>query len=173
MALQARCQHLKRRDSLMEKANHLIMILIAAVVLLTCAAASASELHDFTSDGCSLFPDGNRKDRALWCDCCLAHDIAYWQGGTKEERKHADEVLRDCVLERTGSKALSDMMYNGVRAGGHPAFLTWYRWGYGWKYGKGYAPLTEQEKQQVREKLNTYSIKHPSGYCREAHGDLK
>ncbi len=113
------------------------------------------------------------KDRALWCDCCLAHDIAYWQGGTKEDRKHADEVLRECVLRSTGSKALADMMYNGVRAGGHPAFLTWYRWGYGWKYGKAYAPLTKQERQQVREKLDAYYKKHPSGYCREAHGDMK
>ena len=155
----------------MTKNGYSAIIHLLAFTLLTCVSAFASDLQDFTSDGCSLFPDGNVKDRALWCDCCLAHDIAYWQGGTKEERKHADEMLRDCVLERTSSKALSDMMYNGVRAGGHPVFLTGYRWGYGWKYGKGYALLTEQENQQVREKLDTYYKMHPSGYCREAHGD--
>ena len=149
------------------------IIQILVFTLLACGSTFAAELHDFTSDGCSLFPDGNMKDRALWCDCCLTHDIAYWQGGTKEDRKHADEVLRDCVLQNTGSKAQADMMYNGVRAGGHPAFLTWYRWGYGWKYGKAYAPLTKQERQQVREKLDAYFKKHPSGYCREAHEDLK
>ncbi len=95
------------------------IILIIAVFLFTITSASAAELHDFTSDGCSLFPDGNFKDRALWCDCCLAHDISYWRGGAREDRRHADKTLRDCVLERTGSKALADLMYDGVRAGGH------------------------------------------------------
>ena len=171
MVLQAHCQYLKRGRSLMEKASYLIMI--CAVALLACGTACAEDLHDFTSDGCSLFPDGNVKDRALWCDCCLVHDIAYWQGGTKKDRKHADEILRECVLQATGSKALADMMYNGVRAGGHPAFHTWYRWGYGWKFGKAYAPLTKQEMQQVRKKLDAYYKKHPSGYCREAHGGEK
>ena len=149
------------------------IILTIAISLFTMASASAADLYDFTSDGCSLFPDGHLKDRALWCDCCLAHDISYWRGGTEEDRTHADEMLRDCVQERTGSKTLADLMYNGVRTGGHPAFLTWYRWGYGWKYGKSYAPLTEQENQQVRNKLEDYYAKHPSGYCRERHGSVK
>jgi hypothetical protein len=149
------------------------ILLIIALSLFAIAPASAADLHDFTSDGCSLFPDGNFKDRGLWCDCCLAHDISYWRGGTKEDRKHADETLRACVLERTGSKVLTDLIYDGVRAGGHPAFPTWYRWGYGWKYGKKYAPLTEQENQQVRAKLDAYYAKHPSGYCREKHGGAK
>lgn len=157
----------------MEKNAYLAIIQVLVFTLLVCGSTFASDLHEFTSDGCSLFPDGNMKDRALWCVCCLAHDIAYWQGGTKEDRKHADEVLRECVLESTGSKSLADMMNNGVRAGGHPAFLTWYRWGYGWKYGKAYAPLTKPQIQQVREKLDAYYKNHPAGYCREAHGGEK
>jgi len=157
----------------MRKASYSAIIQVLALILLVYGPTFAAELHDFTSDSCSLFPDGNVKDRARWCDCCLAHDITYWQGGTKKDRKRADEVLRKCVLERTGSRVLADMMYDGVRAGGHPAFPTWYRWGYGWKYGKAYAPLTEQEKRQVRNKLDAYYKKHPSGYCQEAHGDLK
>jgi len=90
-----------------------------------------------------------------------------------KDRKHADEMLRDCVLQRTDNKALAELMYDGVRAGGHPAFPTWYRWGYGWKYGKKYAPLTVQEDRQARRKLETYYVKHPSGYCREKHGGAK
>ncbi len=109
------------------------IILIIAISLFTTASASAADLDDFMSDGCSLFPDGDFKERAKWCDCCLAHDISYWRGGTKDDRKRADEKLRDCVFERTGNKALAKLMYDGVRAGGHPAFPTWYRWGYGWK----------------------------------------
>jgi hypothetical protein len=69
------------------------------------------------------------------------------------------------VQKRTKSKALATMMYEGVRGGGHPAFPTWYRWGYGWEYGRGYEPLTENEQLQVREKLKAYWEKHPAGYC--------
>ncbi len=139
---------------------------VLALVFAANAGASALAPGDFRSDGCSLFPDGSVKDRALWCDCCFAHDIAYWRGGTKEERKEADAKLRECVLERTRDKALAEVMYAGVRAGGHPVFPAWYRWGYGWKYGRGYRPLTQQEERQVRGKLDDYFQKHPSGYCR-------
>jgi hypothetical protein len=149
--------------------NHIRSCLLFAQLWTACTGVSASSLRDFRSDGCSLFPDGTIGDRALWCGCCLAHDIAYWQGGTKEERKQADETLRDCVLNRTGNKTLAVLMYDGIRVGGHPAFPMWYRWGYGWNYGRGYVPLNEQELQQVRERLDDYYRKHPAGYCREKH----
>jgi protein tyrosine phosphatase (PTP) superfamily phosphohydrolase (DUF442 family) len=129
--------------------------------------ALASGLRPFTSDGCSLFPDGTVKDRTRWCDCCLSHDVAYWQGGTAEERKKADEALRDCVLERTKDRGLAETMHVGVRAGGHPAFPAWYRWGYGWTYGRGYAALSNAEQQQVVDRLDEYRQKHPAGYCEE------
>jgi hypothetical protein len=150
-----------------------IVFLVLSLILLTHGQVSAARLSDFTSDGCSLFPDGTMKDRALWCDCCFAHDIAYWQGGTREERLAADRMLRECVYDRTHNKALADMVYDGVRTGGHPVFPTWYRWAYGWTYGRGYAPLREGEKKQIREKLNAYHAKHPDGYCREKHGETK
>ena len=91
------------------------------------------------------------------------------RAGPQEERKKADEALRDCVLDRTKDKALAETMYLGVRAGGHPAFPAWYRWAYGWSYGRGYKPLSDAEKQRVRERLDEYAQKHPTGYCGE-HG---
>lgn len=136
-------------------------------MLACCSAAGAADLKDFTSDGCSLFPDGTLADRGKWCECCLRHDIVYWHGGTEQERRMADEDLRTCVFERTGDKTLAETMYVGVRVGGHPAFPTWYRWGYGWKYGRGYKPLTGQEQQLVREKQADYVRTHPAGYCGE------
>ncbi len=136
---------------------------ILAVVLFANGGATASDLRDFASDGCSLFPEGDLGRPTLWCDCCLAHDIAYWQGGTEEQRRHADEALQACVLARTGSRTLADLMYQGVRVGGYPLFPTWYRWGYGWAYGKGYAPLTEDEQREVRAKLDAYyRTQHPA-----------
>jgi hypothetical protein len=139
-------------------------------MLACCTAVWATDLQDFTSDGCSLFPDGTIGDRAKWCECCFQHDIAYWRGGAEQERKTADEALRACVFERTGDEALAETMYLGVRAAGHPVFPTWYRWGYGWKFGRGYKPLTEQEQRQVREKQDDYARKRSAGYCGERSG---
>jgi hypothetical protein len=153
------------RSGILHRDTLLLAVLLAAAYLTGCESATASELSDFTSDGCSLFPDGTMRDRDKWCDCCLQHDIAYWRGGTEEERKRSDERLRDCVFERTGDKVLAAAMYMGVRAGGHPTFPTWYRWAYGWPYGRGYQPLTGEELQQVKEKLADYGKKHPAGYC--------
>lgn len=115
------------------------------------------KISPFRSDGCSLFPDGTIKDRNLWCDCCLEHDIAYWRGGTEEERIKADEALKSCVEKKTGSPELAQVMYQGVRLGGSPAFLTWYRWGYGWPYGRGYEPLTEAERKSIDKRLEEYN----------------
>lgn len=147
----------------------IVYTLLLAALASVCASAFASGLRDFTSDGCSLFPNGTIKDRTKWCDCCLQHDIAYWRGGTEAERKKADEALQDCVIDRTKDTALAETMYLGVRAGGHPAFPAWYRWAYGWDYGRGYKPLTEDEQKRVREKLDLYWRDHPDGYCGEKH----
>jgi hypothetical protein len=135
------------------------------LILCSSSAVSAGDLHPFTSDGCSLFPDGSIKNPGQWCDCCFHHDMAYWQGGSSEDRLRADEALRECVVERTGDGILAEVMYNGARTGGHPAFPTWYRWGYGWKYGRGYGPLTSGEQAAVAEKLDQYRRAHPGGYC--------
>lgn len=145
--------------------NRFLLAIILVCLPLLGGCATAPAINDFSSDGCSLFPDGTLKDRAFWCDCCFNHDIAYWRGGTEEERMAADKTLRACVLERTGNHALATMMYDGVRAGGSPVFPMWYRWGYGWKYGRGYQALTKEEQKQAAEKLESYKQAHPAGYC--------
>lgn len=127
-------------------------------------------LVPFTSDGCSLFPDGTFEIRDKWCDCCQTHDVAYWQGGSSDERVLADAALRKCVLTRTGDKGLAETMSFGVKVGGSPAFPTWYRWGYGWPYGRGYQPLSRVEKLQVQKRLAAYAKRHPAGYCAEKNG---
>jgi len=138
-------------------------IFAAAPLCRHCAAAT--ELNGFWSDGCTLFPNGTLQDRTLWCDCCFNHDIAYWRGGSEQERKAADQALRACVLARTRNRALAETMFSGVRLGGSPAFPTWYRWGYGWNYGRGYQPLSRDEQKQVADTLARYKNAHPDGYC--------
>jgi hypothetical protein len=75
------------------------------------------------------------------------------------------------VQARTGDADLAETMYLGVRVGGHPAFPTWYRWGYGWPYGRGYEPLSKREKRQVEKQLAAYAKGHPQGYCVERNGE--
>ena len=117
---------------------------VACVVLLA-ACAQEEGLKPFTSDGCSLFPDASLINTDDWCDCCVAHDLAYWRGGTRAERETADQALKACVLEKTGDSALATLMYEGVRAGGSPYFYNWYRWSYGWPYERKYQALTPKE----------------------------
>ena len=114
------------------------------------------QLADFTSDGCSLFLNGTFEDPELWKECCHKHDLAYWRGGTEEERNQADLSFKECVLKKTGNAELAELMYQAVRVGGSPHFPTWYRWGYGWPVGRGYQKLSEEELLLVDQKLSVY-----------------
>lgn len=129
----------------------------------------ADKLDDFSSDGCSQFPDGTLTQQNLWCDCCITHDIAYWQGGNRNQKKQADQKLRQCVLNKTNNTLLAGAMYYGVTIGGLPVFPTWYRWGYGWRYGRGFQSLNLFEKQQAKEKLDHYFMTATPNSCDFEH----
>ena len=118
-------------------------------------------IKDFTTDGCSLSPDGTPADPDKWCECCVEHDKLYWKGGTYTDRLNADIALGKCVTEDSGSAVLGNAYFLGVRIGGSPYFDTPFRWGYGWNYGRGYKALTPAEAADANKKLNTYMDKHP------------
>src|SRR6266853_393551 len=122
---------------------------LLAVAAAFSGCASSSELSDFTSDGCSLFPDGTWRNRDRWFGCCYVHDVRYWEGGAQEARKRADSALRACVLEATGDEVLANLMYDGVRVGGHPVFPTPYRWGFGWPYERATTRLRPRNKSRL------------------------
>jgi hypothetical protein len=125
-----------------------------------------ASLQPFSSDGCSLFPDRSLISRTDWCDCCLAHDLAYWRGGTQDERLAADQALRSCVFRATSDRPLAELMYQGVRAGGGPYFYTHYRWGYGWPLGRNYRPLSAEEEESVSRLRTQYFAKNPTLSCK-------
>lgn len=137
---------------------------VLALVLVGCAGNKPA-LRAFYSDGCSLFVDGTPADRRLWCECCFVHDLAYWRGGTEAERLAADERLRDCVAAKTGDARLASAMFEAVRVGGAPVFPNWYRWGYGWPYGRAYGPLSDAEVAEVAVRRAEYEQSTPGGYC--------
>lgn len=119
----------------------------------------ATELAQFSSDGCSLFPEGTPVQPQLWLSCCVEHDLAYWQGGSASQRQLADNVLDQCV-SRQGQPLIGSMMRQGVRLGGSAYLPTSFRWGYGWPYthylSRAYAPLSPKEKAQVRARLQQW-----------------
>ena len=119
--------------------------------------ANGTGLEPFTSDGCSAFPDGTIDQQSLWVNCCIRHDLAYWKGGTHDERFMADQALETCV-SKVGEPELAKIMLAGVRVGGSPFFPTFYRWGYGWPYLRGYKALNEEEQLEVKRKLDMLEI---------------
>jgi hypothetical protein len=126
---------------------------ITFIILLLSTSAHAAVLQPFTTDGCSAFPNGTLEHKQLWLPCCTAHDVAYWQGGTYDERLVADEQLYQCV-SKLGELKIAELMLTGVRFGGNPYLPTTFRWGYGWSYLRGYKALSIEEKTQVKSLLN-------------------
>jgi len=104
----------------------------------------------FTTDGCSRWPDDG------YAACCVVHDIAYWCGGSADDRKEADQWLERCVDERC--PGLSGLMYLGVRLGGMPWLPAPWRWGYGWEWPQGYeSALPRRSVSAILEGLQVRS----------------
>ncbi|MES2603883.1 MAG: hypothetical protein V4603_03040 [Pseudomonadota bacterium] len=129
--------------------RNLLPVLLSALPL---APLYADGLKPFTSDGCSIFPDGTPFQQNLWLECCRDHDYAYWKGGTYDERLQADNALRNCV-SRVGEPEIAAMMLNGVRIGGGPNLPTPFRWGYGWPWPRSYQALTAEELKEVEDSM--------------------
>ncbi len=121
---------------------------LLALMLSSSLEAQTIGLAPFTTDGCSRFPDGTHLQPALWQSCCVAHDAAYWAGGTADQRKLADQALQQCVATQ-GQSSVSALMLMGVRVGGSPFIPSSFRWGYGWPLWRGYQPLTDAERAEV------------------------
>ncbi|MFT6069856.1 MAG: hypothetical protein ACJAT2_000870 [Bacteriovoracaceae bacterium] len=119
--------------------KYLFLILIFSLN----AYALENKLLPFTTDGCSKIPDANLTD------CCKVHDLAYWKGGTEQERIDSDKKLSSCVIKKT-NPFFGNMFYWGVRMGGSPALSTSFRWGYGWIYKRGYQALNQKERKLVK-----------------------
>lgn len=117
------------------------------------AFALDNEINEFTSDGCSMSPDGFMDRPNDFISCCVKHDIAYWHGGTSLERQQADEDLKQCLISRDYPR-IAIVYFWGVRFGGSNKFKTSYRWGYGWVKNRPYGALNKGEQNLVRRKLS-------------------
>lgn len=147
-------------------------IYILFVWLLGVRSACGNELRPFTSDGCSGFPDGTPSQQQLWRECCVAHDLAYWRGGTRAERSAADRELGKCVAA-AGEPEVAAMMLAGVRVGGAPWLPTPFRWGYGWSESRGYRSLSAEEQTRVELMLKNIEPQKDEPRDSEFQGELE
>ena len=96
----------------------------------------------FTTDGCSGGMSWAWKlvlrRPPPWEGACVEHDKSYWQSGTHHDKLVADRLLASRVAGE-GYPVIAALMYYAVRVGGHPLLPTPWRWGYGWKYPRGYS----------------------------------
>lgn len=115
--------------------------------------AAADTLKPFATDGCSMWIDGPPGSPNLWRHCCVAHDLAYWIGGSEAQRKQADETMKLCIRQAQ-QPMIASHTYNSVRMGGGPYWPSSYRWGYGWHYlngiwPRGYKTPSPSEQAQI------------------------
>lgn len=115
----------------------------------------------FSTDLCTGFPEGTRREPNLWAHCCVEHDLHYWAGGTRRMRRIADIQLRVCV-KRTGAVSQAKLMYAGVRAGHlSPVKFPQYQWGNAWKMNGDFRPLTHEEVSAIEADLPHYEVLTP------------
>jgi len=113
------------------------------------------KLNDFQTDGCSAYPDGfPHTNEYEWLHCCIAHDMAYWVGGTKLEKVVADQHLNQCVSEAT-NQTHGTIMELGVALGGTPFINTTWKWGYGWNKSLHFSELDDSHKEKILIKFDT------------------
>ncbi|MEZ4104086.1 MAG: hypothetical protein R3B60_02240 [Candidatus Paceibacterota bacterium] len=89
--------------------------------------------REFKQDGCTLFPD--KVFGSDFSEACLKHDIAYWHGGSEEERKKADTELRLNIADSgISGYYLQYFVYYGTQIFGDTWLTRLFEanWGFGW-----------------------------------------
>ncbi len=92
-------------------------------------------INDFSSDGCSCWPDKWLKKVNLY-PACFKHDLKYWAGypGEDKARLIADaELMIDVIAPDRcdGPVYLGRMMFEGVQIGGRESLKMSFSWGFG------------------------------------------
>lgn len=85
----------------------------------------------FQSDGCSLWLD-TYQGVSIY-PACFLHDLKYWAGypGEEVERLVADAELMIQVARLLKETRMAEIMFHGVRIGGHEIFKQSFSWGFG------------------------------------------
>jgi hypothetical protein len=132
----------------------------------------AGILRPFASDGCSFSPNGNvfGDQPNAWIDCCIRHDAHYWLGGTRSDRRAADQALKNCIGKKTYGE-IAKLYLHVVEKAGTAQSSKIYRWGYGWNFRRSYREMTVTEESQIRA-LYGYDSKAVIGKVIESTKEL-
>lgn len=105
----------------------LAALILALVLVVPARAQMPTPPRPFVSDGCTGWFDGD------WWECCEAHDLDYWYGGSYFDRQYSDAKLARCVA-RKGHPVHAWLMHYFVRGLGF-CYAPWSaRWGAGWPW---------------------------------------
>lgn len=85
----------------------------------------------FVSDGCTGWV--NEWQGVSLYPACFLHDLKYWAGypGEEIERLVADAELMIDVARLLQGPRMAEVMFQGVRLGGHEGFRASFSWGFG------------------------------------------
>lgn len=122
---------------------------ITALLFIFCNQLSAGNLSPYKGEKCVELTNLTPEHQQLWLDCCGAHDLSYWHGGSYKEQLTADRTLKQCVAV-VGDTSIIVSMLKKVKVGGSPYLPTEYRWGYGWSNFRGFDDLTEAELKEIQ-----------------------
>jgi len=104
---------------------------------------------DEFSDGCSgpnvewltrWFHSIFEPDR----QCCVAHDKAYYYGGSRKDRLSADQQFQQCLMEHGMNRADAYLYFRAVRLFGRPSLRLRRR---SWAFGPLDEPVFSYTKQ--------------------------
>lgn len=110
-------------------------------------------LKPFLTDFCTSYAEGTRSQPDLWKHCCIEHDLYFWAGGSKADRKATDIRLRDCVAA-TGAETHARLIYTAVSIGGaSPIRFKTKQWGHAFENRERYQSLSLEETNLVIEAL--------------------
>lgn len=134
-------------------------IFICLFMLVSSLSYSAEKevLKPFLTDYCTAYAEGTREKPELWKHCCVEHDLYFWAGGSKDDRKKTDLRLKSCV-EATGAHTQARLIYMAVSIGGSsPIRFKTKQWGHAWEERPRYVSLNENETALVLQYVETLS----------------
>lgn len=131
-----------------------IFILLMSLISFKTYANSTVTLKPFLTDYCTAYPEGTRDQPELWKHCCIEHDLYFWAGGSREDRKETDLRLKACV-EATGEVEIARLIYAAVTIGGaSPIRFKTKEWGHAFEGRERYLPLSAEETTMVMNQLD-------------------
>ncbi len=129
------------------------LIILISLFSTTLFASEFLGPEPFSTDYCTSYPEGTRSRPNIWKHCCEEHDLYFWAGGSKEDRKVTDLRLRSCV-EATGEVTQARLIYSAVTLGGRsPIRFKTRQWGNAFPERVRYQSLTLEETHELLQAL--------------------